>query len=91
MVNFTVRDLDVMLAQLRAAGVEVDDEIEDHEFGRFAWAIDPEGTASSSGSHSADERGVLVEQVAQYRLLRRAHLVEASYRPAVRGFLQELG
>ena len=35
MVNFTVRDLDVMLAQLRAAGVEVDDKIEDHEFGHF--------------------------------------------------------
>ena len=32
-----------MLAQLRAAGVEVDDKIEDHEFGRFGWAVDPEG------------------------------------------------
>ena len=26
-------DLDVMLAQLRAAGVEVDEKVEDHEFG----------------------------------------------------------
>jgi predicted enzyme related to lactoylglutathione lyase len=43
MVNFTVRDLEVMLAQLRAAGVDVDDKIEDHEFGRFGWATDPEG------------------------------------------------
>jgi len=43
MVNFTVSDLDAMLAQLRAAGVEVDDKIEDHEFGRFGWAVDPEG------------------------------------------------
>jgi catechol 2,3-dioxygenase-like lactoylglutathione lyase family enzyme len=43
MVNFTVRDLDAMLAQLRAAGVEVDDWIEDHEYGRFGWATDPEG------------------------------------------------
>jgi predicted enzyme related to lactoylglutathione lyase len=43
MVNFTVRDLDAMLAQLRAAGVEVDDKIEDMEFGRFGWAVDPEG------------------------------------------------
>jgi predicted enzyme related to lactoylglutathione lyase len=42
MVNFTVRDLDAMLAQLRSAGVEVDAEIE-HEFGRFGWAVDPEG------------------------------------------------
>lgn len=43
MVNFTVRDLDAMLAQLRTAGVEVDDKMEDHEFGRFGWAIDREG------------------------------------------------
>ena len=43
MVNFTVRDLDAMLAQLRAAGVEVDEHIEDHEYGRFGWAMDPEG------------------------------------------------
>lgn len=43
MVNFTVRDLDAMLAQLRAAGVPVDEKIEEHEFGRFGWAPDPEG------------------------------------------------
>jgi len=43
MVNFTVPDLDAMLAQLRTAGVEVDETIEDLEFGRFGWAFDPEG------------------------------------------------
>ena len=43
MVNFTVRDLDAMLAELRSAGVPVDDKIEDGEFGRFGWATDPEG------------------------------------------------
>jgi predicted enzyme related to lactoylglutathione lyase len=43
MVNFTVADLDAMLAQLRAAGVEVDDRVEELEFGRFGWATDPEG------------------------------------------------
>jgi predicted enzyme related to lactoylglutathione lyase len=44
MVNFTVRDLDAMLGQLRAAGVEVDDKIEDLDgVGRFGWAVDPEG------------------------------------------------
>ena len=43
MVNFTVRDLDAMLAQLRAGGVEVDERVEDHEYGRFGWAADPEG------------------------------------------------
>jgi len=43
MVNFTVRDLDAMLGQLRDAGVPVDDRIEDQEYGRFGWATDPEG------------------------------------------------
>ena len=43
MVNFTVRDLDALLEQLRTAGVEVDERVEEHEFGRFGWAIDPEG------------------------------------------------
>jgi predicted enzyme related to lactoylglutathione lyase len=43
MVNFRVRDLDAMLAQLRAAGVEVDERVEVLEFGRFAWAVDLEG------------------------------------------------
>jgi predicted enzyme related to lactoylglutathione lyase len=43
MVNFTVRDLDALLAQLRDAGVDVDDRIEEMEYGRFGWAVDPEG------------------------------------------------
>jgi predicted enzyme related to lactoylglutathione lyase len=43
MVNYRVRDLDAMLEQLRAAGVEVDERIEEQEFGRFGWAVDPEG------------------------------------------------
>jgi predicted enzyme related to lactoylglutathione lyase len=43
MVNFRVRDLDAMRAQLLAAGIEVDDRVGDHEYGRFGWAVDPEG------------------------------------------------
>jgi predicted enzyme related to lactoylglutathione lyase len=43
MFNFTVRNLDAMLAQLRAAGVHVDERVEEQEFGRFGWAVDPEG------------------------------------------------
>jgi predicted enzyme related to lactoylglutathione lyase len=43
MVNFRVRNLDAMLAQLRAGGVVVDDRVEEMEFGRFAWANDLEG------------------------------------------------
>jgi catechol 2,3-dioxygenase-like lactoylglutathione lyase family enzyme len=43
MVNFRVVDLDRMLAQLRAAGVEVDEKTEASEFGKFGWCMDPEG------------------------------------------------
>ena len=43
MVNFRVRDLDAMLAQLRTAGAQVDEHVEDHEYGRFGWATDPDG------------------------------------------------
>ena len=44
MVNYRVRNLDAMLAQLRAAGAQVDDRVEDYgELGRFGWATDPEG------------------------------------------------
>jgi len=43
MVNFRVDDLDAMLAQLRSAGAAVDDHIEEMEFGRFAWVLDPDG------------------------------------------------
>jgi predicted enzyme related to lactoylglutathione lyase len=43
MINDRVADLDAMLAQLRAAGAQVDDKVEDTEFGRFGWAVDPEG------------------------------------------------
>ena len=43
MFNYRVRDLDAMLAQLRAAGASVDEKVEEYEYGRFGWATDPEG------------------------------------------------
>ena len=43
MVNYRVRDLDAMLAQLRAAGVTVADDVEELQYGRFGWATDPDG------------------------------------------------
>ena len=42
MVNYRVADLDALVAQLRTAGVEVEDP-QETEQGRFAWASDPEG------------------------------------------------
>jgi predicted enzyme related to lactoylglutathione lyase len=44
MVNFRVRDLDAMIAQLRAKGADVAKETQDMEgVGRFGWVTDPEG------------------------------------------------
>ena len=43
MVNFRVRDLDAMLAQLRAAGVDVALYALQYPNGRFARLYDPEG------------------------------------------------
>jgi predicted enzyme related to lactoylglutathione lyase len=43
MVNYRVDDLDAMLSQLRDAGAEVDEQVAEQDFGRFGWAVDPEG------------------------------------------------
>ncbi len=43
MVNFRVRDLDRMAAQLRAAGIAVKMDPESYPNGRFARLHDPEG------------------------------------------------
>ncbi|WP_461047715.1 VOC family protein [Terrabacter koreensis] len=44
MLNFRVRDLDAMLAQLRARGAAVEEETQDMDgVGRFGWVTDPEG------------------------------------------------
>ncbi len=44
MINFRVDDLDALLAQLRADGAQVDERVNESEFGRFGWITDPEGT-----------------------------------------------
>ena len=43
MFNYGVRNLDAMLAQLRAVGVRVEEKVEEYDYGRFGWAYDPEG------------------------------------------------
>jgi glyoxylase I family protein len=43
MVNFRVRSLEAMVAQLRAAGIAVDSDPQDYPHGRFARLYDPEG------------------------------------------------
>jgi predicted enzyme related to lactoylglutathione lyase len=44
MINFRVRDLDAMLAQLRDKGADVAAQTQDMDgVGRFGWVTDPEG------------------------------------------------
>ena len=43
MINYRVDDLDALLAQLHAAGVEPVGGPESHENGKFAWIMDPDG------------------------------------------------
>lgn len=43
MINYRVDDMEGMLAQLRAGGVEPVAGPESHENGIFAWVMDPDG------------------------------------------------
>jgi predicted enzyme related to lactoylglutathione lyase len=43
MLNLVVDDLDAMLAQIRPSGATVSAKIDESEYGRFAWFIDPDG------------------------------------------------
>src|SRR5436305_13528113 len=41
MINYRVANLDRMLEQLRGSGVKIE-KVEDSDYGRFAWIMDPE-------------------------------------------------
>lgn len=43
MLNYRVENLDALLEALRTEGVWIDPKREDHDYGRFAWIMDPEG------------------------------------------------
>ncbi len=43
MFNLIVDDLDGALGQVHTGGAQVVGEIEEHEYGRFGWFIDPDG------------------------------------------------
>lgn len=43
MINYRVANLDWLLQQLRAEGVEADPRVEEYDYGRFAWIMDPDG------------------------------------------------
>ena len=43
MVNYRVDDLDGLIRALREEGCNVLERIDDSEYGKFGWVIDPEG------------------------------------------------
>ena len=43
MVNYRVNDLHGLLAKLRAAKCLVDEKVDESEYGKFGWVVDPEG------------------------------------------------
>ena len=43
MVNYRIADLHAVLALLREEGCTVDDKVDESEYGKFGWVMDPEG------------------------------------------------
>jgi predicted enzyme related to lactoylglutathione lyase len=43
MINYRVANLAQVLEQLRSEGCQVDDKVDESEFGKFGWVMDPEG------------------------------------------------
>lgn len=43
MINFRVADLRGLLEELREKGVTIAGDMQEHEYGRFGWIVDPEG------------------------------------------------
>ena len=43
MINYRVADLKAVLEALRNEGCDVQDRMEESEFGKFGWVMDPEG------------------------------------------------
>lgn len=43
MVNYRVADLHALIAVLRAEGCTVDPKVEESEYGKFGWVMDPDG------------------------------------------------
>jgi catechol 2,3-dioxygenase-like lactoylglutathione lyase family enzyme len=43
MINYRVEDLHAVLTALRTEGVTVEEKVDESEYGKFGWVIDPEG------------------------------------------------
>tara|TARA_R110000868_G_scaffold411313_3_gene703062 strand:- start:159 stop:575 length:417 start_codon:yes stop_codon:yes gene_type:complete len=43
MINYRVENLVDLLEELKNSGIEIIGEMEEYEYGKFAWILDPEG------------------------------------------------
>jgi predicted enzyme related to lactoylglutathione lyase len=43
MINYRVNDLEALLKKLKGNGVEIAGEMEEYEYGKFGWILDPDG------------------------------------------------
>ena len=43
MINYRVENLDALVTALRQEGCQVLNNVEESEYGKFAWVVDPEG------------------------------------------------
>lgn len=43
MINYRVEDLNELLRVLRSEGCQVDPKVDESEYGKFGWVLDPEG------------------------------------------------
>ncbi len=55
MVNYRVDDLDALLQALRDEGCEVLEKVDDSEYGKFGWVMDPEGNKIELWQPPAEE------------------------------------
>jgi len=46
MINYRVEDLHALLGKLREEGCTIQDNVEESEYGKFGWVVDPEGNLS---------------------------------------------
>jgi predicted enzyme related to lactoylglutathione lyase len=44
MLNFRVDDLDAFVVRILAAGGEMQGDVQEEPYGKFAWLVDPDGT-----------------------------------------------
>lgn len=43
MINFRVENIEALIEEMRENGLQIVGEMEEYDYGKFAWVIDPEG------------------------------------------------